>query len=227
MRDVAKISEAVSRPGIDPRRFVDLGVVTAVAVDGDGIHADVLLMDGNPETVALASPYAGPGYGLHFPLELDDAVYIAVPDGKYNAGGGIVGRPWDRGAPIPLEISDAPEDVVLVVKPGQSIHIVVSGGGNAVIEARDGGRVELGQAEEPGEPLLPIMTVDDGATWMDALNAAIAQVGATPASIPLIALRTALGGTAPPLPFTPPAPPASPWPSGALNVTARPSKLVP
>jgi len=39
------------------------------------------------------------------------------------------------------------------VRPGQTIRIVVSGGGNAVIEARDGGKVLLG-GEDANDPVM-------------------------------------------------------------------------
>lgn len=152
-RDVAKIAKALERPGIDPRKFVDLAVVTTVAVDASGVHADVITSEGLPETVALAPPYGGPGYGFYGPLDPDDAILIAMPDGKYNAGGRVVGRIWDPGSPPPAEVAAHPDDVALVVKPGQTIRIVVSGGGNAVIEARDGGKLLWG-AEDADDPIM-------------------------------------------------------------------------
>ncbi len=152
-RDVAKIAKALERPGIDPRKFVELAVVTAVAVDANGVHADVLTAEGLPETVALAPPYGGPGYGFYGPIDPDDAVLIAMPDGKFNAGGRIIGRIWDPGSPPPAEVAAHPEDVAIVIKPGQTIRIVVSGGGNAVIEARDGGHVLLG-GEDANDPIM-------------------------------------------------------------------------
>ena len=151
--DLAKISKAAERPGIDPRKFVELAIVTSVAVDSNGVHADVLTSDGLPETAALVTPYGGPGYGFYGPIDLDDAVLLAVPDGKYNAGARVVGRVWDAGSPPPAEVSAHPDDVALVVKPGQTIRVVVSGGGNAVIEARDGGKLLLG-GEDASDPVM-------------------------------------------------------------------------
>jgi hypothetical protein len=185
--DVAKISEAVSRPRIDPRKFVELGVVIAVAVDADGAHYDVVAADGSHETVALATPYGGPGYGLYAPTELDEVAVIVVPDGSPNAGGRIVGKVWDPGSPPPAEARDHPEDVALVVKPGQTIRIVVSGGGNAVIEARDGGTVLLGDETASAAA----QDARDGADFMAALAAAIATAPTTGAQA-LAALQTQL-----------------------------------
>ena len=208
-RDVAKISKAIERPGIDPRKFVDLAIVTTVAVDSNGVHADVLTSEGQPETAALVTPYGGPGYGFYGPIDLDDAVLLAVPDGKYNAGARVVGRVWDAGSPPPAEVGAHPDDVALVVKPGQTIRVVVSGGGNAVIEARDGGKLLLG-AESASDPALGTI---DGSDFMAALAAAIATAPTTGAQA-LVALQTALQGL----------PPAAgshaghPWPVGAQRV---------
>lgn len=149
--DVARIANAVSRPRIDPRKFVDVGIVTAVDVTAEGVHFDVTTMEGIQESAALAPPYAGPGYGLHFPIELDDAVVLGIPDGVYNSGARVIGKVWDAGEPPPQDAIDHPEDVVLVVKPGQSVRIIVSGGGDIVLESRDGGRILQGgdDADDP------------------------------------------------------------------------------
>lgn len=155
--DVAKIAKALERPGIDPRKFVDLAIVTTVAVDASGVHADVITSEGLPETVALAPPYGGPGYGFYGPLDPDDAILIAMPDGKFDAGGRIIGRIWDPGSPPPAEVAAHPEDVAIVIKPGQQIRIVVSGGGDVVITARDGGKIIHGDddtADDPGNAII-------------------------------------------------------------------------
>jgi hypothetical protein len=154
MRDIAKIAAALERPGIDPRKFVDMAIVTAVAVGSDGVHADIETVNNLPETVALAPPYSGSGFGLYLPVDVDDAVVIGMPDGQFNLGGRIIGRTWDTGTPPPSEAVDHPEDVALVVKPGQTIRIIVSGGGNIVIEARDGGQIRLGNESAAQKALL-------------------------------------------------------------------------
>lgn len=149
--DVAKIAAALERPGIDPRKFVELAIVTTVAVADDGVHCDVTTVEGLHETAALTTPYGGPGYGFYAPIQLDDFVLLAVPDGKFNAGARVIGRIWDPGSPPPAEVADHPEDVALVVRPGQTIRIVVSGGGNVVLTARDGGKILAGgdDADDP------------------------------------------------------------------------------
>lgn len=204
--DVAKIAEAISRPRIDPRKFAEIAVVTAVAVDGEGVHVDVTTAEGLPETAALASPYAGPGYGMHFPIDLDEAVILVVPDGVYNAGARVVGRVWDAGDPPPGDVLDNPEDVVLVVKPGQSLRVVMTRGGDAIIEPRDDGAVRLGGGAAPERP---VQTTDDGAVLLAALDSAIETL--TTALDPSVSALTAFKAALV----------AAGWPRGATTVTAR------
>lgn len=195
--DVAKISEAISRPGIDPRKFVDLAVVTTVAVAGDGVHADVTTVDGMHETAALTTPYGGAGYGFYAPIQLDDFVLLAVPDGKYNAGARIIGRIWDPGSPPPAEVTAHPEDVALVVRPGQTIRIVVSGGGDIVLTARDGGKILAGDDDADD----PVMRKSDVAAFIANYYASHTHVvagvqtgsGAVTSAIPLLTAQAPSG----------------------------------
>lgn len=153
MIDLAKSAAALSRPGIDPRKFVDLGVVTAVDVTGEGVHVDVITSEGLNETAAVSQPYAGPGYGLHLPVDLDRPVVLAIPDGRWNAGARVVGSLWDEGDPPPQDVIDHREDVVLVVKPGKALRLIVSDGASVVIDARGGGKVLFG-GDDAGDPVM-------------------------------------------------------------------------
>lgn len=142
--DVARASAALQRPGIDPRTWTTLAVVTAVNTTAQGIYCDVTTILGLEETAAYAPQYAGSGYGFYTPIEEGDLVLIAVPEGDWGAGARIIAEVWDQGQPPPAEVVDHPLDVALVVKPGQTVRMIVSGGGDVVIEARDGGKVKLG-----------------------------------------------------------------------------------
>ena len=212
MIDVAKIAEGIGRPGIDPRKFVELAVVTAVRVDDLGVHCDVETISGIPETVEYSPPYGGGGYGFHSPIAEGDWVVLAVPDGKFNAGARIIGRTWDPGYPPPSEVVDNPDDVCLVVRPGQTIRIIVSGGGNAVIEARDDGKVALGN-EDASDPAL---TGADGRDFLAALAQAIATAPTTGVQA-LTALLSALQS----LPPTTLTHSGKLWPVGAERVLVK------
>lgn len=214
MIDVAKASEAVSRPGIDPRMFVDLAIVTHVLVDADGCHYDLTTIGGINETAALSPPYGGNGYGLYLPIFVDEFVTLAVPDGKFNAGARVVGATWDPGTPPPQEAIDNPDDVALVVRPGQTIRIIVSGGGNAVIEARDDGKVKIGSEDADS----PALNAIDGADFIRALQAAIATPPVTGSGTEaLVNLLTQLQG----LPVTAGSHAGSAWPVGATKVDIK------
>lgn len=166
MIDVAKSANALSRPGIDPRKFVDLGIITAVDVTAAGVHVDVTTIDGVQETAAVAPLYGGPSYGLHLPIDLDRTALLAVPDGKFNLGARVIGTVWDAGDPPPQDVIDNPDDVVLVVKPGQKLRVIVTGGGDVVLEPRDGGKVRIGD-EDANDPFA---RKSDLAAVVDKLN---------------------------------------------------------
>lgn len=202
MSDVAKISEGLSRPRIDPRKFVDVGIVDAVNVSEAGVNADVTTMEGVPETAAYSPPYAGPGYGLHLPMDIDDAVVMVTPDGVSNAGLRIVGRTWDAGSPAPADVVDNPEDVVLVVKPGQSVRLIVTGGGHVVLEPRDGGKIKHG-GDDADDPL--IRKVAD-------LELVVAKLNAVITSYIAHVHTSATAGA-------PTSPPLSPPPTPVTNLT--------
>lgn len=144
--DTSRLSRAVSRPGIDPRTWCAYAVVTAVHVDdGHGVFADVTVMPlGQQATARVALPYAGSGFGAHLPLQVDDEVLVQAPNGDPNNGYVVTERLWSPSDLPPPEVSQSPADVLLVVKPGASCRVVVSGGGDVVVEARDAGKVRLG-----------------------------------------------------------------------------------
>jgi len=135
--DVARAAEALSRPGIDPRCFTTLAVVNKVNATAAGVYCDVTTIMGIQETAALAPDYGGDGYGFYAPIEAGHMVLIAIPEGEHAAGARIIAHIWDEGDPPPDEVVDHPEDVALVVKPGKTIRITVSGGGNVLLGASD------------------------------------------------------------------------------------------
>lgn len=141
--DISKLGEALSRPGIDPRCWVSLATIEDIAIDPDeGIFADVFLMPSRQTlTARVMSPYIGDGYGLFFPLKVGDEVLVGWPSGDPMMGLCILGRlfsPTDKPSlqfsknpatlnPAIAETLDTTDDIVLVVEPGQSVKITVSG----------------------------------------------------------------------------------------------------
>lgn len=148
--DTNRVAAALSKPGIDPRVWLSLAVVVAVNVKEDGAFADVMLFPQNqPDTVRVPGNYAGPGFGSWMPLETDDEVLIAYPQGQPNEGGVIIARLWSKSDATPTEAQSNSDDPVIHVKPGQTLRIVVDDGGKVIIDTKGQG-VELG-----GENLLP------------------------------------------------------------------------
>ena len=137
--DVSRIARALQRPGIDPRAWVSLALVQSVVVDADGAFCDVLLVPSNRRhTARLAAAYAGSGWGMYAPPQVDDEVVVMAPDGDPSAGLVIVSRVWSRVDAPPTEAQENPEDVVLVVRPDRSLRLSVSGGGKVYLGGSDG-----------------------------------------------------------------------------------------
>lgn len=142
--DTGRMASALKMPGIDPRTWITYAIITKISVTNDGPICDVLLMpDEIPETAHLATPYAGQGYGLHLPLEVDDWVVVEIPHGDTGHGPVITARVWDRSARPPQAVIDHPEDVVLSVRSGRDLHLLTSGGGSVEVQ---GAEVLLGGA---------------------------------------------------------------------------------
>jgi len=69
---------------------------------------------------------------------------VVAPHGEPDAGLVAIARPWDAGTPPPAEIASHPLDLLLLVESGRTIRIATQGAGNAVIDARGTGQVQLG-----------------------------------------------------------------------------------
>ena len=153
--DAGRLASLVSRPGIDPRYHIVYAIVDAVRVDPqEGVFVDVsFLPQEEPENALLGVPYAGNSFGFYFPLEVDDTVLVAIPDGDSEAGPVVIGRIWNKADPPPEELKGpaAPEegqfmpspDVILRAKPGANTRIFVSAGANVTITVEGGGNVNL------------------------------------------------------------------------------------
>lgn len=144
--DVNRMSEAVSRPGIDPRLWVSLAIVTEVFVDADHGHfVQVLCVPSQAVHPArVGTLYSGNGFGLYLPLEVDDEVVVVAPDGDPAAGLVVIPRLWSGGDPPPEEAATKPTDLLLLAKAGATVRIATAGDGDVVIEARGSGVVKLG-----------------------------------------------------------------------------------
>lgn len=154
--DTAKLSAAVSRPGIDPREWVKLGRVDDVAFDpAYGWFADVTWQpSGAQETCMVGLAYATPDGGASFcPIPVGSTVVAVIPDGDPNSGPVIVAvlptkqnPPPATGGTGPVSgdgTQDPTEDVFLYVRPGRNVRVRVAGEGGVLIESTGSGDVRL------------------------------------------------------------------------------------
>jgi len=132
--DAARLSALVSRPGIDPRIWASLAVVTAVQVAEDGVFASLVLVPSELEVTArVAALYAGPGFGLYAPVEVDDEVLAVAPSGDPSEGYVVLPRLWSASDPPPAAARQNQGDLVLVVRDGRNLRVDVSGGGKVMV----------------------------------------------------------------------------------------------
>lgn len=147
--DMGRLSQAVSRPGIDPRTWVSLAIVNSVVVDPvEGVFCGITLMPSEiEETARLGAAYAGNGFGFYAPPKVDDEVMVCAPSGDPSQGLVITGRLWSPSDVPPAEASSHPQDVLLKVEEGQTLRLKVSGGGKVYLGDDAGTQpVALGQS---------------------------------------------------------------------------------
>lgn len=149
--DPGAMAHMISRPGIDPRDWLFLGVVVEIGHDPkEGQFAEVRPVPTGPAvTCYIGTSYAGNNFGINAPLELGDTVLVAVPNGDTGNGPWIISRRWDKSDPPPTETAgenDEPtNDVVIKVKAGQRLVIIVDGdAANTVIDLRGGAKALIG-----------------------------------------------------------------------------------
>lgn len=123
-----------------------LGTVKDITADVDGIFLDVDFgPDEEPISCEWINLYAGKDFGLYLPVSVGDYVTVFIPDGD------TCGRPFsfgvmnDEEVTIPQDVLDNPDDVWLVMKPGQNVRIMVSDGGQIMLGGQ-GSRAMLGDA---------------------------------------------------------------------------------
>lgn len=193
MIDPLRIGEGLSRPGIDPRTWTTLAIVTAVNVTAEGIYCDVTTITGIEETVTLPTAYGGPSYGFYCPVAVDDWVLIGVPEGDWNAGARILAQVWDQGTPPPAVALEHPLDPALVVEPGRTLRILTSEGGSTVIAAS----VKLGREDAAHRALLTDAYLAALGQLVGAIASAVGTIpGGAGASASITAALTAFQNAA-------------------------------
>jgi len=155
----SNMREFVRSPGIDTRYWIKLAHVDNVVVDPEeGVFADVTLQPESQTVTAFAgSPYAGNGFGFYAPIQEDDLVLVAIPDGDTDAGSWVISRCWnsadkpfaetmgetqtpENGAPGQYE---AGELVALRNKRDTNLKLVTSGTGKVTVQAEGSGEIKI------------------------------------------------------------------------------------
>ena len=195
---MARMANALTRPGIDPRVWISYGVLTSepyieTQEGQQDVFVNVMLMpSGENETARVGAIYAGNGFGLYAPLHENDEVLVLAPSGDPDEGLVIAQRLWSAADPPPDEITLHPDDLTLVVEEDKNLRLKVMGAGDVIISA-DAGKVRLGgEAAEKGVARLDD-TVAAGdtpvtgmATWIGLVSAAINVLapGSIPSGVP-------------------------------------------
>lgn len=171
--DMARVSKAVERPGIDPRVWVCTGYVEALGIDEEGPFVDVTCMPTEEvKPCRLASIYTGPGYGFYFPVEKDDEVLVFAPNGDPNAGLVALPGTWSKSDPPPQDMIDEPTNLHLYAKEGVNINVTVSGGGT----------VKLGSKDAEEAVVLGNTFYDELIKVLDGIKLSFTEVGVGPAA---------------------------------------------
>lgn len=128
------------------RHSVQTGTVTDIHSDVDGIFLDV---DMGPDEVPIVcewiSLYGGADFGLYLPVSVGDFVTVFIADGDTCGRNFAIGLFNDEAVTIPQDVLDNPDDVWLVMKPGQNVRIMVSDGGQIILGGKTA-RAMLGDA---------------------------------------------------------------------------------
>lgn len=158
--DTRRIARALSHPGIDPRVWASEAIVKKVNVSANGVYLDVLLIpDKLNETARWSTMYSGDGFGLYFPVRVDDTVLVVAPSGEPDYG--LVAGPcwWSPAEAVPQDAQDNPNDALLVMQADRNVRFVTLGAGNLVLDPRGTGKVLLG-GETGTSPMLLAALLD-------------------------------------------------------------------
>lgn len=106
--------------------FFGIGTIASEPeVRDDGIYVKVTCQpagDG-PWPARVAVPSAGPGYGQHFPYEVEDTVLWCCPGGDPGDGLYVLARFYERAEPTPKAVMDEPKAEQWVAKKGRNLAL--------------------------------------------------------------------------------------------------------
>lgn len=205
--DVRRLGAAVSFPGIDPRSWVSLAVVTAVNLDAkSGPMIDATLLPSlTPITARVGAEGAVGGCGVWWPITVDDEVLVGVPEGESAHGPVVLRRLWSQADPPPALAVANPLDVLIQAPKGRTLRVVCSGGGEVLLQTDGKATVDSPDVRLGGEAASHALIFGDdfgsaeGAfgTLLASIASALgtitsgAPAGGTPAASAITAAATA------------------------------------
>lgn len=124
--DTRRLGAAVAFPGIDPRHWISLAIVTAMEIDPvEGPFVSCTLLPTQQQVTArVGSGYAGGGFGDWCPIRVDDEVLIEAPDGEAMGGYIVTARLWSPADPPPALMASNPGDRLIQAMPGTTMRVV-------------------------------------------------------------------------------------------------------
>lgn len=139
--DTSRLSQAVQRPGIDPRIWCSLAIASSASeIDADfGEFVEVqLLPSGDSVNCYVGSAYAGASFGEHQQKILkEDMLCVLIPSGDPSEGGVVVSRLHNQqDKPSQLAI-DNPRDYARQQEKDTSWRLVLTGAGQWLFEGED------------------------------------------------------------------------------------------
>lgn len=153
--DVLRTAEAMSMPGIDPRGWIEYGIIDddpdAISVEQGGVFVDVTLQpSGKPVTCRWGGIYAAPGGAVFFPIRRGDEVIVLIPGGDEDSGCVAMPRLHNDIDTFPTEVNGREVDgsfPFVKIEEGDW-EVEVSGtirmqGSNAAEAARKGDSVQV------------------------------------------------------------------------------------
>lgn len=137
--NVAQMAQALSFPGIDPRRWCDQGVAVSDPVREDGgTYIDVRLDSGGIHTCRISQAWSGIGSGSYVPIEKDDQVACIIPGGNPRSGVIVLGAMSNAVDTIDADAVDNPLDYRFTFKDGRKVVFKTLGSKSATLTFDDG-----------------------------------------------------------------------------------------
>jgi phage baseplate assembly protein gpV len=173
--NVAQMAQALSYPGIDPRRWCDQGLAVSDPVtEASGTYIDVRMNSGGVQTCRVVQMWSGIGCGSHVPIEKDDQVALLIPGGNVRSGVLVLGVLSNTVDVVDEDTVADSQDYRFTFKAGRKVVLKSLGNvatltfddGSIVLVNSDGATVSLDAANHR-------LRMQKGTTTVDLTDAGI------------------------------------------------------